>query len=199
MPIFDNLLPTGSEEREVLRVGSIPVAILPSCRNMKTIALYLHTHEYSWVVKMRKPQRQYSGHNTPLGHHTNRGPMGLGQYNSLGEYCRLSTASSVFRILIWARITSISLSLSYTGTFLCLSSLKGTAMSFSEIVRASFFLSTVFFLVYCTLENLVDAGADPGERGSETSPLLGVTPKRHKEGENVACLCTTVPQFSTYT
>ena len=29
------LLPTGSEEREVLGAGSIPVAILPSCHNMK--------------------------------------------------------------------------------------------------------------------------------------------------------------------
>ena len=34
-----SLLPTGSEEREVLGVGSISVAILPSCQNMKTIAL----------------------------------------------------------------------------------------------------------------------------------------------------------------
>ena len=33
------LLPTGSEEREVLGVGSIPVAILPSCQFMKSIAL----------------------------------------------------------------------------------------------------------------------------------------------------------------
>ena len=33
-----NLLPTGSEEREVLGVGSIPVAILPSHQNIKTIA-----------------------------------------------------------------------------------------------------------------------------------------------------------------
>ena len=37
--IISNLLPTGSEEREVLGVGSIPVAILPSCQDMKTIAL----------------------------------------------------------------------------------------------------------------------------------------------------------------
>ena len=34
-----NLLPTGSEEREVLGVGSIPVAILPSCQDMETITL----------------------------------------------------------------------------------------------------------------------------------------------------------------
>ena len=33
------LLPTGSEVRGVLGVGSIPVAILPSCQNMKTFAL----------------------------------------------------------------------------------------------------------------------------------------------------------------
>ena len=33
------ILPTGSEEREVLGVGSIPVAILPSCQDMKTFAL----------------------------------------------------------------------------------------------------------------------------------------------------------------
>ena len=34
-----HLLPTGSEERGVLGVGSIPVAILLSCPDMKTIAL----------------------------------------------------------------------------------------------------------------------------------------------------------------
>ena len=32
-------LPTGSEESEVLGVGNNPVAILPSCQDMKTIAL----------------------------------------------------------------------------------------------------------------------------------------------------------------
>ena len=47
------LLPTRSEERGVLGVGSIPVAILPSCQDMKTIALQLYKHEYSWVVKIR--------------------------------------------------------------------------------------------------------------------------------------------------
>ena len=31
------LLPTGSEEREVLGVGSIPVAILRSCQYMKIL------------------------------------------------------------------------------------------------------------------------------------------------------------------
>ena len=48
-----SLLPTGSEEREVLGVGSIPVAILPSCQDMNPIALQLHAHEYSWVVKIK--------------------------------------------------------------------------------------------------------------------------------------------------
>ena len=36
------LLPTGSEEGEVLGVGSIPVAILPSCQNMRIITSQLH-------------------------------------------------------------------------------------------------------------------------------------------------------------
>ena len=34
-----HLLPTGSEEREVLAVGSIPVAILPSCQYMTNIII----------------------------------------------------------------------------------------------------------------------------------------------------------------
>ena len=38
------LLPTRSEERGVLGVGSIHVAILQFCQDMKTIALYLHKH-----------------------------------------------------------------------------------------------------------------------------------------------------------
>ena len=33
------LLPTGSEERGVLAVGSIPNAILPSCQDVRIIAL----------------------------------------------------------------------------------------------------------------------------------------------------------------
>ena len=36
------LLPTGSVESEVLGVGSIPVAILPSCHNLKISALQLN-------------------------------------------------------------------------------------------------------------------------------------------------------------
>ena len=38
-------------------------------------------------VKITKIRRQYSGHNIPLGHHTNHSHMGLGQYECLGEYC----------------------------------------------------------------------------------------------------------------
>ena len=34
-------------------VGSISVAIIPSCQDMKTISLQLHKREYSWVVKIR--------------------------------------------------------------------------------------------------------------------------------------------------
>ena len=41
------------------------------------------------------------GHDTPLGHHTKRGTMDLGQYNNLGEYCRPHTASEVFLVLIF--------------------------------------------------------------------------------------------------
>ena len=59
--------------------------------NSKNILKYW----YSWVVKVKD-----SGHNTPLGHHTDCSPMGLGQYNSLGKYCDPHTASSVFLILI---------------------------------------------------------------------------------------------------
>ena len=47
------LQPTGSREREVdLWEGwSIPVAVLLSCKHLKTFALHFHKHEYSWVVK----------------------------------------------------------------------------------------------------------------------------------------------------
>ena len=38
-PMCLYLLPTGSEERGVLAVGSIPNAILPSCQDITTFAL----------------------------------------------------------------------------------------------------------------------------------------------------------------
>ena len=53
------------------------------------------------------PQRQCPGHNLPLGHHTDRGPMDLvhDQYNSPGEYLGHNTASPVFlNVLILAQI-----------------------------------------------------------------------------------------------
>ena len=53
MGYHHNLLPTGSEEREVLGMGSIPVAILLSCLDMEHIALQLHKHENSRVMKIR--------------------------------------------------------------------------------------------------------------------------------------------------
>ena len=48
-------------------------------------------------------QRQYSCYNTPLGHHTDRGPMSLG-LDRLEEYCDPHTASSVILILIYQPI-----------------------------------------------------------------------------------------------
>ena len=57
LKILINLLPTGSEERELLGVVSIHVAVLTSCQDKKTKALYLHEHEYSWVVKNKKHLR----------------------------------------------------------------------------------------------------------------------------------------------
>ena len=56
--------------------------------------------EIIWVVKIRNTS-EYLGHNTPLGHPTDRGPVGLGQYDSLGEYCGPHTASSVFLIVLF--------------------------------------------------------------------------------------------------
>ena len=35
-----------------------------------------------------------------LGSHTDRGPIGFGQYDDLGEYCDPHAASSVFLIII---------------------------------------------------------------------------------------------------
>ena len=52
--------------------------------------------ECTWVVKIRNT----SGHNTPLGHHTGCSPMGLGQYEGIGEYCSPHTASFVFLMLV---------------------------------------------------------------------------------------------------
>ena len=70
---FIALLPTGSEEREVLGVESIPDAILN-----------------------KTPLRpQYT-----LGHYTYHNPTGLGQYDGLREYYGPHTASSEFLVII---------------------------------------------------------------------------------------------------
>ena len=69
---YTYLLPNGNEEGGVLGVGSFPGAILPSCINMKI-----------QVGSKNKKHLLYTG---------------LGQYNSLVEYCGAHTASSVFHI-----------------------------------------------------------------------------------------------------
>ena len=85
------LLPAGSEEYDVLQTATIHVAIVPSCQ-----LLYNTIH----LAKIETPKRQYSGHNIPLGHHTDCGPLGLVQYHT---YCGPHTASSVFLILLLLR------------------------------------------------------------------------------------------------
>ena len=55
--ILFNCLPTRNEERGVLGVESISVAILPFAQVMKTIALQIHKHEYGWVVKIRNTSK----------------------------------------------------------------------------------------------------------------------------------------------
>ena len=55
------LLPTEHDEREVLGVGSIPVAILISCQNVRNNVLLLHKHAYSWVVKIRNTSEAVLG------------------------------------------------------------------------------------------------------------------------------------------
>ena len=72
-----HLLPAGSAD-EVLQTGSIHEAKLPSCQAFIVYFKYLNC-TFFWVVEIRN-QRQYSGHNTPLGHHSDRDPLGLGQY-----------------------------------------------------------------------------------------------------------------------
>ena len=68
--VVATLLPTRSEEKGVLGIGSVPVAILPSCQDIKPIALLLHKYEYSWVVKLRNTSEAVLGPQyTPLPSH----------------------------------------------------------------------------------------------------------------------------------
>ena len=40
--------------------------------------------------------------------HTDSSLVGVGQYNSIGEYCGPHTASSVFLILVWVLVSIIT-------------------------------------------------------------------------------------------
>ena len=55
----------------------------------------MHGNEHSWVVNIFKtPQRQYSGRDCPFDHHTDRGPIDLGQYDGPGPYRPASTSTN---------------------------------------------------------------------------------------------------------
>ena len=56
-------------------------------------------------------------YNTPLGHNTDRDPMGLGQYNSLGKYCEPHTASPVFLILLCYLLCEITFINKHTSVY----------------------------------------------------------------------------------
>ena len=90
------LLPTGSEERELLGVGSIHVAILLSCHYKNVLPTYcigLNIVNDCCVVKLRNTSEALLGPvYSPWPSYT------LRQYDSLGEYCGPHTASSVFLI-----------------------------------------------------------------------------------------------------
>ena len=57
IPLFNGLLPTGSEEREVLGVGKIPAAILSSCQYMQILHYNCTDMNFSWVVKIRNTSK----------------------------------------------------------------------------------------------------------------------------------------------
>ena len=50
------------------------------------------------LIVSETQMKQYEGHNTPQGHHTNQGPKGRGQYDVLEAFCGLNTASEIFLI-----------------------------------------------------------------------------------------------------
>ena len=56
-----------------------------------------------WMGSKNKKHLRGSTH----VHHADHGPMGLGQYNSLGEYCDPHTASSVFLVLVSQYVTDV--------------------------------------------------------------------------------------------
>ena len=54
------------------------------------------------LIQLGSENTKHLRRNTPLGHYsyTGCGPVGLGQYDSLGEYCGPHTASSVFFFIL---------------------------------------------------------------------------------------------------
>ena len=56
---------------------------------------------YSRVVKIRNTSEAVLRPQYTPGHHTDSVPMGLGLFDSLGEYRGLSTASEVFLVLVF--------------------------------------------------------------------------------------------------
>ena len=77
-----------------------------SCCNTSLLSRYenhciiMQRHEYSWVVKIRNTSEAVLRPQYTPGYYTDRGSMGLGQYNILGDYCDPNTAPSVFLILL---------------------------------------------------------------------------------------------------
>ena len=92
------VLPAGSEEHEVLQTGSIHEAIL-LVNSFTMIHLKCIGIQIIWVVKIRNTSEVVLGPQYSSCHHTDNGPVGLGQYNSLGEYC-----DPVFLIFIFNRV-----------------------------------------------------------------------------------------------
>ena len=107
----------------------------------------MQRNQYSWVVKKETPQRQYSGRNTctPIGHHTDRDPMGLGQYNSLGRYCDPHTASSVsyINILLQRPLPQANLTSDFFSNYE--SKIDGEVITFRDrIIRSPSWLGNVY-------------------------------------------------------
>ena len=73
----------------------------------------MQRNSYSWIVKIRNTSEAVLGPQYTLGHHTDHGPVGLGQYDSLGEYCDPHTASSVFRAAYWVIISRLYIDYDY--------------------------------------------------------------------------------------
>ena len=104
-----------------MEIKNIPVAILFSCQDMKTIASQLHKHERVIDIRNTSEAVLSSQHFPKLAIILTVAPKGLGQYDDLGEYCGSHTASSVFLIIILCSTHYLGLA----DTFLCISSDDG--------------------------------------------------------------------------